>query len=86
MRKKIAVLLLAMTMLASSAHALGIIDSLIYDKVNLNGQRVLVNRITGRVDKILENGVYINVSTQRGWGGIPSAQEVLQAQYDRMVK
>jgi len=86
MTKKLIVLLLLLTMIATPLHALSIFDSIIYKEVQLGREKVLVNRITGKVAQILINGKYIPISSTKGWGGIPSDQDMYQAQYDKIKK
>ena len=84
--KKIIVLLLLLMMIAAPLYALGLLDSIRYKEVQLDSEKVLVNRFTGKVEQRLIDGKYEPISSQKGWGGIPSDQDMYQAQYDRMRK
>lgn len=84
--KKIIALAVLLSVAAMPVYALNILDRIIYNEVQLGAEKVLVNRFTGKVDQILRNDKYVWISTQRGWGGIPSAQEMYQAQYDKLFK
>ena len=83
--KKIVILLLLFSIIATPVHAIILIDKIIYKEVQLGRERVLVNKITGRVEQILMDNKYTPISSQRGFGGIPSDQEVYQAQYDKLI-
>jgi hypothetical protein len=84
MKKKAVVLILLFSMIAvPSAHALNLIERLIYQEVQIGRDRILVNKITGRVEKILVDNRYEPISTDKGWGGIPSDQDMYQAQYEK---
>ena len=82
--KKIIVLLLLFSIIAVPAHALFLVDKVIYKEVQLGREKVLVNRVTGRVDQILIDNKYTPLSSEKGFGGIPSDQEVYQSQYNKM--
>ena len=81
--KKIIILLLLITIIATPSYALNIIDRIIYTEVKLGQEKVLVNNFTGKVEKILVNDNYEPISTEQGWGGIISDQEMYQAQYEK---
>ena len=83
--KKIIVLLLLFSIIATPSYALNLLEIMIYKQVQLGRERVLVNKITGRVEQILMDNKYTPISSQRGFGGIPSDQEVYQAQYDKLI-
>lgn len=82
--KKIIVLVLLCCIIVTPAYALNILDRIIYKEVRLGTEKVLVNRFTGKVEQILNNNKYVPISSQKGWGGIPSAQDMYQAQYDKI--
>lgn len=84
--KKIIVLLILLSIFAVPAHALNILDKLRYKEVQLGREKVLVNRITGRVEQRFVGGNYEPLSSVKGWGGIPSPQDVYQAKYDKVNK
>jgi hypothetical protein len=81
--RKALVLILAFFMITEPSHALNIVEKMIYKEVRLGKERVLVNRITDKVEKRSTATGYESVSSKRGWGGIPSEQEMFQAQYER---
>lgn len=81
---KIIALLLLLSVIATPAHALNILEKLIYKEVRLGGDKVLVNKITGKAEKKLVDNKYQPISSVKGWGGIPSEQDMYQARYDRM--
>ena len=83
--KKLIIVLLLLSIIAAPSYALSILDRIIYKEVRLDSQNVLVNQFTGRVEKILINGQYQPISTQKGFGGIISDQEMYQAQYDKKI-
>ena len=82
MKKIIALLLLFLT-ITTPLYALNILEKLLYKEVRLDSEKVLVNKITGKVEKKLVANRYETISSNKGWGGIPSAQDMYQAQYDR---
>lgn len=82
--KKIIVLLILFSIIAAPLYALSLLDNIRYKEVQLGSEKVLVGRFTGKVEQIFRDGKYEPVSTQKGWGGIPSDQDVYQAQYDRI--
>lgn len=84
--KKIIILLLLLSIVVSPAYALNIIERLIYNEVQLGGDRILVNKITGKVERILVDNTYEPISEQKGWGGIPSDQEMYQARYEQAMR
>jgi hypothetical protein len=47
---------------------------------------VLVNRLTGKVEKKMVDGKYETIPSVKGFGGIPSEQDMYQARYDRYKK
>ena len=82
MKKIIVVLALVLT-IAVPSHALNILEKMIYKEVRLGGDKVLVNKVTGKAEKKLVDNKYEPISSQKGWGGIPSKQEMYQARYDK---
>lgn len=86
MKKIIISLLLLLSIMATPSYALNILERLIYDEINLKGDMVLVNKVTGKVEKKLVGNTYQTISSQRGWGGIPSEQDMYQARYNRLKK
>lgn len=82
--KKIMVLLLLLSIIATPSYALSLLDKLIYNEVRLGQESVLVNRITGQVEKKLVGTTYQPISTKKGWGGIISDQEMYQERYNRL--
>ena len=70
-------------MAARPSHALNILERLIYKEVRLGNEQVLVNKVTKKVEKKLVDNRYEPISSQKGWGGIPSEQDMYQARYDR---
>lgn len=81
--KKIIVLLLLFSIITAPSYALNILDRLIYKEVRLGGEKVLVNRATGKVEKKLVDNKYEPISSRKGWGGIPSEQDMYQARYNK---
>ena len=81
--KKVIVLLLLFSIIAAPSYALNILDKLIYKEVRLGGEKVLVNKATGKVEKKLVDNRYEPISSKKGWGGIPSSQDIYQARYDK---
>jgi len=81
--KKFIVLLLLLTMVAPPSYALNILERIIYKEVRLGSDKVLVNRVTGKVEQKLEGGKYVPLSSKKGFGGIPSVQDMYQARYNR---
>ncbi len=81
--KKIVVLLMLLSMIATPLYALNILEKLIYKEVRVSGEKVLVNKATGKVEKKLVDNKYEPISSEKGWGGIPSEQDMYQARYDR---
>ena len=81
--RKIVILLLLVFAIATPSHALNILDKLIYKEVRLDGGNVLVNKITGKVEKKLVDNKYEPISSEKGWGGIPSEQDMYQARYQK---
>ena len=82
--KKVIALVLLFSIIAMPAYALSLLDMIIYNEVQLGNERVLVNRFTGKVERILKNSKYVPISSRKGWGGIPSAQDMYQAQYNKI--
>lgn len=80
--KKVIALFLLLSLVAAPSYALNIFDRLIYKEVQMGGERVLVNKITDRVEKRLVNGKYEPVSSEKGWGGIQSEMDMYQARYE----
>ncbi|MCX5712610.1 MAG: hypothetical protein NTY47_06050 [Candidatus Omnitrophica bacterium] len=81
--KKIVVLLLLLSIIATPSYALNIVEKLVYKEVRLGSDKVLVNKLTDKVEKKLVDNTYEPISSQKGWGGIPSQQDIYQARYDR---
>lgn len=81
--KKIIVLVLLLSIIATPSYALNIFEKLLYKEVQLSGERVLVNKMTGKVEKKWVDNKYEPISTKKGWGGIPSEQDMYQVRYDR---
>jgi len=81
--KKFIVLLLLLSIIATPAYALNILERLIYKEVRVDGEKVLVNKATGKVEKKLAGNTYEPISSEKGWGGIPSEQDMYQARYER---
>jgi hypothetical protein len=69
-------------LIAAPSYALNLYEKIIYVEARLGSEKVLINRFTGKVEKKLVGKEYRQISTQKGWGGIPSEQEMYQAQYD----
>ncbi|MDP2929948.1 MAG: hypothetical protein Q8O01_07840 [Candidatus Omnitrophota bacterium] len=84
--KKIVVLLMLFLMIATPLYALNILEKLLYREVRLGGESVLVNKATKKVEKKLVNNKYELISSEKGWGGIPSEQDMYQARYDRNLR
>ena len=81
--KKLIVLLLLFSAIAAPAYALNILERLIYKEVRVDGGKVLVNKATDKVEKKLVDNKYEPISPIKGWGGIPSEQDMYQARYDK---
>ena len=81
--KKFIVLLLLLSVIATPSYALNLIDRIRYNEVRLEGENVLVNRFTGRVEQKFTGKKYEPISTVKGFGGIPSEQDMYQARYDK---
>ena len=81
--KKIIVLVLLFSIIATPLYALNLLDRIKYKQVQLGTNKVLVNRFTGKVEEILIDNQYRVISTEKGFGGIPSDQDMYQAQYDQ---
>ena len=81
--KKVVVLLLLLSVVAAPSYALNILDRLIYKEAQLGGEKVLVNKMTGKVEKKLADNKYETIPSEKGWGGIPSEQDMYQARYDK---
>ena len=81
--RKIIVLLLLFSIIATPLYALNILDRIIYKEVRLGGEKVLVNKTTGKVEKKLVDNKYEPISSEKGWGGIPSEQDMYQARYNK---
>lgn len=81
--KKITILLLLLSMIATPSYALNILERLIYKEASIGGDKVLVNKVTKKVEKKLVDNKYEPISSTKGWGGIPSEQDMYQARYDR---
>ena len=80
--KKIIVFLLLLSVIATPSYALNFFEKMKYKEVRLDGEKVLVNRLTGRVEKRSAGKGYIPISTEKGFGGIPSEQDMYQARYN----
>jgi hypothetical protein len=83
MTRKITALLLLLYVIASPSYALNLLDRIRYKEVRLGNEKVLVNNITGKVEKKLIDNKYEPISAEKGFKGIISEQEMYQAQYDR---
>ena len=81
--KKFVVLLLLLSIITTPSYALNLFERMRYKEVQLGRNRVLVGRFTGKVEQILVDNQYQPISTEKGWGGIPSDQDMYQAQYDQ---
>lgn len=81
--KKFIILVTLLFLIATPSYALNILDRLIYKEVPLGGEKVLVNKVTGKVEKKLVDNRYETISSKKGWGGIPSDQDIHQARYNR---
>ena len=81
--KKFIILLLLLSAAAGPSYALNILDKLIYKEAWLSGEKVLINKVTGKVEKKLVDNKYEPISSEKGWGGIPSEQDMYQARYSR---
>lgn len=81
--KKVIALLLLLSVIATPSYALNLLDRLKYQEVQLGSDRVLVNKITGKVERRLVGNRYEPISTKKGWGGIPSSQDMYQARYEQ---
>ena len=82
--KKVIAVLLMISIIATPAYALDALSSLFYKEVKLGRETVLVNRITGKVEKRLVDGTYEAISSEQGYNGIISDQEMYQAQYEQL--
>ena len=82
--KRLIILLLLVFMAAKPSHALNILQKIIYKEVRIGQEKVLVNKLTDKVEKKLVDNQYSPISAQKGWGGIPSEQDMYQARYDRI--
>ncbi len=81
--RKAVLLLLALVVFTTPSYALNILDRLIYKEVRVGNEKVLVNKLSGKVEKKLVDAKYEPISSTKGWGGIPSEQDMYQARYDR---
>jgi len=81
--KKTIVLLLLFSIIATPLHALNILEKLVYKEVRIGNEKVLVNRLTDKVEKKLLDNKYEPISSRKGWRGIPSEQDMYQARYSR---
>jgi len=81
--KKIIILLLLLSIIATPSYALNLFERIRYKEVRLGSEKVLVNKITGKVERILVNNTYVVIPTEKGFAGIPSVQDMYQAQYEK---
>lgn len=81
--KKFIVLLLLLSIIATPSYALNIFDKIKCKEAKLGGEKVLVNRFTGKVEQRLIDKEYEPIPSDKGFGGIPSVQDMYQAQYDK---
>ncbi len=82
--RKIVLLLLFFFVIATPSHALNILEKFVYKEVRIRGEKVLVNKVTGKVEKKLVDNRYEPISSKKGWGGIPSEQDMYQARYGKI--
>lgn len=82
--RKIIVLLLLFSLIAAPSYALNIIGKAIYKEVQIGSEKVLVNRITGKVMYRWIYDKYVPIPTTKGDDGVPSAQEMYQTYYEQM--
>ena len=80
---KIITMLLLLSIIATPSYALNFFEKIKYKEVRLGNEKVLVNKITGRVERILVNNTYVVIPTDKGFGGIPSVQDMYQAKYEK---
>jgi hypothetical protein len=83
MRKAI-ILLFLFSIIATPLYALNIFDKAVYKEVRIGTGKFLVNRATGKVSKKMLHDKYEPLSTEKGFEGAPSQQEMYQTYYDRM--
>jgi len=81
--KKTIILLLLFSIIAAPSYALNFFEKITNKEVQLGDDKVLVNRLTGKVEQKMVDGKYQPISSDKGFGGIPSAQDMYQARYDR---
>ena len=81
--RKLIVLLMLLSIIATPSYALNILDKIRYEETRLGSERVLVNRFTGKVEKKMRDGKYEQISDEKGFGGIPSEQDRYQARYEK---
>ena len=81
--KKVVVLLLLLSIIAAPSYAISFFDKITYKEVQLGNDKVLVNRFTGKVEQKLVDEKYQSISSEKGFGGIPSEQDMYQARYDK---
>ena len=70
-------------MIAAPSHALSFFDRVKCKEVQLGNEKVLVSRFTGKVEQKLVDDKYESVSSEKGFGGIPSEQDMYQARYGK---
>jgi len=80
--KKFIVLLLLLSVIATPSYALNFFEKIKYREARLGNEGILVNRITGKVEQRWVGKRYEPIPSDKGWGGIPSIQDMYQAQYD----
>lgn len=83
---KIIIILSLILGIATPSFALNFFDRIKCKEVNISGEKVLVNRLTGKVEQRLIGEKYEPIPSDKGFGGIPSVQDMYQARYDRMKK
>lgn len=85
MKKTVVLLLLLTIITATPSYALNFFEKIKYAEVRLGSEQVLVNRFTGRVEHVWAGKRYEPISTEKGFGGIPSVQDMYQAQYEKSI-
>ena len=82
--KKIIILLVLFSIIATPSYALNLLGKVIHKEVRIGSEKVLVNRITGKVEYRWIYDKYEPIPTNKGTDGVPSAQEMYQTYYERM--
>ena len=80
--KKLIVLLVLSSIIATPSYAISFLDKIKCKEVQLGDKKVLINRFTGKAEQKLVDGKYETISSDKGFGGIPSEQDMYQARYD----